>query len=309
MDIREVTQNDRAAWANLIAVSFTRVPEQMVQLWDWLQMGDGLVAWGAWDGEQLVAQYSCLLTTLLLPDEADPVRVGMSVNMAVHPDYRGRGLIKQVSHPVYEALTAMGGRAGVGFSNAAGVKVDRHSKGYGYQVVGKLVPHLSVLLHLPQYAPLTLTDNWPHRPWLTTPVKGENICFGATPADIRLRFAEHPFRRYQFGVWEDAHHVRGVVVYRPIGVHGVSLLGVFGEDTRELLGRWQAAVYQTGVRFIHCLTTPTSSILSYLHAQGLCLLLPWTRSPYYLTVKCLDERIRPLLTNFERWDCMGGDIL
>ncbi|MEZ4642293.1 MAG: hypothetical protein R3E31_06070 [Chloroflexota bacterium] len=43
--------------------------------------------------------------------------------MAVRPDYRGRGLlIKQVSQPVYAALAALGGVAGVGFSNAAGVR-------------------------------------------------------------------------------------------------------------------------------------------------------------------------------------------
>ncbi|MEZ4646792.1 MAG: GNAT family N-acetyltransferase [Chloroflexota bacterium] len=80
-----------------------------------MQQGDGLLAWGAWDGARLAAQYSCLLTSLRLPGTEEPARVGMSINMAVHPDYRGQGLIKQVSQPV------LCGAGGVGWRGWRGV--------------------------------------------------------------------------------------------------------------------------------------------------------------------------------------------
>lgn len=309
MEIRAISQADLANWAELMAVSFDRAPETMMQLWPWLQQRDGLLAWGAWDGKRLAAQYSCRLTRLLLPGVAEAARVGLSINMAVHPDYRGQGLIKQVSRPVYAALAALGGVAGVGFSNAAGVQVDRHSKGYGYEVVGQMAAHLVLLPRAPGDAPLMLTTDWPGQPWAFAAWAGEQVCFRATEADARHRFAQHPFRRYHFGVWLAGQEVCGLVVYRLVGRRGASLLAAYGAEVGELLRRWSTAVYQTGVRYIHCLTSPTAALLPHLRGLGLYVPLPWTRSPYFLTVKCLDEGLRPLLTDFRRWDCMGGDIL
>ncbi|MCA9976374.1 MAG: GNAT family N-acetyltransferase [Anaerolineales bacterium] len=309
MDIRAISQADVTPWAELMAAAFDRPQETMVQLWPWLQQGDGLLAWGAWDGARLAAQYSCLLTSLWLPGTEEPARVGMSINMAVHPDYRGQGLIKQVSQPVYAALAALGGVAGVGFSNAAGVKVDRHSKGYGYQVVGQMQPHLVMLRRAPHALPLSLTAVWPCQPWAFGALPDERVRFRATAVDVQRRFAQHPFRRYQFGVWREGEEVCGVVVYRTLRRRGAALLAAYGAEMGELLRRWATAVYQNGIRYIHCLTTPQAALRPHLHALGPAMTLPWTRTPYFLTVKCLDEGIRPLLTDFGRWDCMGGDIL
>jgi hypothetical protein len=47
---------------------------------------------------------------------------------------------------------------------------------------------------------------------------------------------------------------------------------------------------------------------SALHDIGWGVRLPYTRTPYFLTVKPLTETASALL-NFKRWDCSGGDIL
>lgn len=73
----------------------------MVQLLHWLYAGHDLIAWEVWDGSRLAAQYCSLLTALSIPDIAAPECVGLSINLAVHPDYRGRVLVKQVAQPVY----------------------------------------------------------------------------------------------------------------------------------------------------------------------------------------------------------------
>ena len=306
MRISPLTWDDHCAWADLLAVAFDRHPQEMVQLLTFLQATAPLIAYGAWDGERLTAQYSCLLRQVHVPDQSEPITVGMSMNMAVHPDYRGRGLVKQVAEPVYTAVRAQGGLAGVGFSNAAGVQVDRHSKGYGYQVVGKLDSVVGVWKRpSPNCHPLTLTNQWPIT--LPTIPRPANYCFVNTPEWLAQRFGQHPFRRYQFGTSED-----GMVVYRPFiwhGIQGVSLLTAYGQDVATLVAQWQAALWPQGVRLVHLLTSPRSSMLHGLKRTAVCLRLPYSRNPYYLTAKPLCVATPSSLFDYAQWDCTGGDVL
>lgn len=300
-------------WAELLALAFGRRPAEMRALLAWFHAGEGLIAWGAWEGSQLVAQYSSWLTALRLPGEAVPARVGLCVNLAVHPAYRGRGLVKQVAGPVYTALAERGGVAGVGFSNAAGVQVDRRSQGYGYRVVGQLAPLLVFLRRERRpCVPVTLTEQWPAAPWRFAGAEDEALRFAATPETVAWRFAAHPFRRYHYGVWLEDGAVRGLVVARPVrwgGLPGATLLAAYSDDLPALLAGWAAALRAQGGRFIHALATPCAAARAAWRPLGLSLTLPYSRSPYYLTIKPLQETLTPLLLDFSRWDCLGGDIL
>jgi GNAT superfamily N-acetyltransferase len=306
VEIRPLTLDDAQAWAALLATCFDRLPDDMIRLLTWLHAGCPVIAWGAWDGNRLIAQYACLLAELHLPQHA-VVRVGMSLNMAVHPDYRGRGLVKHVSHPVYQTVVEQGGIAGVGFSNAEGIQVDRHSKSYGYQVVGKLVPTLALLR--PRSKPaLTLSDTWPITPFCDFADAGD-VHFLVKP---QHRFAQHPFRRYQYAIWHEAGQVCGIVIYRHVSLSGlpaVALLAAYSVDLGELLARWVATMHSSGVAFAHVLTTPHSHLREALSRVAACIPLPYSRSPYYLTVKPLDSSLSPALLDFSSWDAVGGDIL
>lgn len=310
MRVAPLTPRDKPQWASLLAVAFNRTPADMLRLLDWLHTGHTVIGWGAWDGDTLAAQYNCAMMEVQLSGERTAA-VGMSINMAVDPAYRGRGLVKQVSQPVYEAVAACGGAAGVGFSNKQGVKVDLKSKSYGYQVVGQM-KSVVVWLRPQTQTPLCLTDEWPAAPFeppISTP--DQHIRFAATPQTLAHRFAAHPFRRYQFGVWQEGGRVQGVVVYRKTrmaGVNGVSLLAVYGAEPAELLARWSAAVQASGVRFVHLLSTPHGSIRADLNQLGYVAAMPYSRSPYYLTVKPFAHTPHAFL-DFAAWDCLGGDIL
>lgn len=269
----------------------------------------GLLAWGAWDGDRLAAQYSCLLRHLRVPWSDAPQVVGLSVNMTVHPDYRGRGLVKQVANPVYAALAEMGGVAGVGFSNAAGVKVDRRSKGYGYQVVGRMESRGIWLRRGGKTAvSLTLSSQYPdHMAW--EPQAGKRIQFDQNG---RLRFAHHPFRKYQYGIWQENGEPIGIVVYRLVRngrFQGASLLAAYGHNLPELLRRWTIMIRQSGVSFVHWVATPNAALSSILKPLGIGFANPFPRSPYYLTVKSLTPTRTSHFDDFSRWDCNGGDIL
>ncbi len=317
MEFSQLSIKDIEPWADLLAVSFVRKRDDMIKLLVYLQPGSQLLAWGAWDGSRLAAQYSCLLRYLCLPGQTDTALVGMSINMAVHPDYRGQGLVKKVAQPVYDTLRERGGVAGVGFSNAAGVQVDKRSKGYGYHVVGRMQSTLACILRPPSVAPLHLTTVWPSVASLQLP-PSRQIHFFTTPQTINGRFAAHPFRQYHYGVCSEDRQGQGVVVYKPFSLTGalqgfnqrcVSLLMAYGDNLSIVLAGWLRALWQEGIRFVHLLTTPHSDIREALRETAVCLPLPISRHPYYLTVKPLRQNSPGGLLDFNRWDCVGGDIL
>ena len=314
MNIQPLTVADRVAWAELLAHAFERTLPHMLDLWDWLYENFDLIAWGAWDGAQLVAQYAVLIRELYNPATHRYVKVGLSMNMAVHAAYRGRGLIKQVSRPVYEQLLMQGGIAGVGFSNADGVQVDRHSKSYGYRVIGQLRSWVG-LIKPTRAAPLLLSDRWLTATNASAGDVPTQIQFRNSPALLYRRLACHPFRTYHYGTWSVGDDTGGIVVYRPItfgGLSGVALLAAYPcqrSALPELLARLCAALRQIGVMFVHLLTTPTSAISAALHQSAIGIPLPLSRTPYYLTIKPLDNKLPAGFMNFSGWDCSGGDIL
>lgn len=312
VEYRSLTLDDRSEWASLLAVSFDRTSEQMKHLLDWFHRGFELVTWGAWDGERLIAQYNCRLLLLHVPGLPEPALAGMGLNMAVHPAFRGRGLLDTVARPVHEMMTARGCIAGVGFSSTGGLAVTRGSSSYAYQVLGPMTSSVVVLSRRRYPGPLTLTDKWPEGNLTLPHEEAQFIRYAVTEASLRHRFAEHPFRRYQFGAWRDGSDLRGLVIYRPVRLRGVpaaALLGAYGADVPALLARWAGAVRHAGVPIIHVVTSPASPIRGALRSIGKRITVPISRNPYHLITRGLSDDTPPVLFELDRWDCVGGDIL
>jgi GNAT superfamily N-acetyltransferase len=320
MEVRQLTSHpaDVEAWATLIAVAFNRPVAEARALWSWFNTHQALLAWGAWDGDTLAAQYSCLIRQLQLSNSNSPLHtVGLSTNMAVHPRYRGRGLIKQIAEPIYDTLRKRGALAGVGFSNARGVKVDQRSKSYGYRVVGALSSQL-IWLRPVQAVPLLLASNWPQEQTDPVTCPSRHIHFEASTHILHHRYAEHPFRHYRYGACVGDGATPGVatsiVIDRPekvLGVRGASLLHAHAASPtalRELLMRWSAAVQAQGAKFVRVLATPCAPALQVLHQLGNAVALR-PRHPHYLTVKLLQPDASPELFDLTRWDCLGGEVL
>ena len=306
MDFTPLSLDHCIPWAELLALSFERTVDETAQVLMWLHEQYRVTAWGAWEGDQLAAQYACLRRKVLIGDV--PFETGMSLNMSVHPEFRGRGLIKQVAHPVYETLQAEGVMLGVGFSNAAGVQVDRHSRSYGYRVVGQMISTFAYLKPLPSCPALTLSETLPDTEWDVG--DGELIRFEMTAGSIAHRYAHHPFRRYHYGLWQENGALLGVVIYRPLrNRHAVGLLAAYGRDLDKLLARWSSALRASRVRFVHSLATPNARLRAALARISISMVSPYSRSPYTLTVKPLHASAPAALLDFAAWDCGGGDIL
>lgn len=309
MEIRPLTDDHHSQWATLLALCFERSPQDMLALLNWLQKMGHVVAWGAWDADLLVAQYTSLLRHLC--QNNINILAGMSINMAVHPDYRGQGLIKEVSAPVYDEIEGCGAVMGFGFSNAEGVKVDQHSKSYAYQVVGKLQSQLSFLT-ASHHTQLQLTATLPDRPYLAYDTQNPKLHFSKSLHTFRIRYGEHPFRQYQYGILYDNQDIQGIVVYREtqhLGINGMSLMDACGQNVPELLRRWGSTLKQNGYHFIHTLTTAQSDVAKNLCSTYPTLRLPYSRNPYYLTMRPISPTLDKTFQDFAQWDFIGGDIL
>lgn len=308
MDLRPLTLNDITQWGNLIGICFNQPPADMELLIHWLTCLGHLEAYGLWDHDTLVAQYASLLRTISCHDT--PISVGMSINMAVHPDYRGMGLIKQVSQPVYASLKGKSITLGMGFSNAQGVKVDQQSRGYGYQVVGQMQP---LIFHLKKFErpTLILSNNLPQ--YQTHVISSQQKThFHKDLPYIIQRYSKHPFRQYLYGIWQENNQILGIVVYKKVrlwGVPSVALLDVYSHNIEELLKRWSATLRQNKIFICHTLVTPQSMIKEILQDHWRVLHAPYTRTPYYLTVKPLSDQMKPSLLKFCEWNLIGGDVL
>jgi hypothetical protein len=158
---------------------------------------------------------------------------------------------------------------------------------------------------------LVLSTQWPERPFAAFPLPGSH-CFHHSPQSLQHRYARHPFRQYCFGVWEEQHQVVGLVVYRQ-GWWGrlplLTLLLMAGQDMAGLCRRWLTAVSRQGFRLVHVLASPAARIVGALKATAVSLPLPYSRTPYYLTLKPLSPFMPASLRHFPAWDCTGGDIL
>ena len=312
MEFKPLTLADCKPWADLLATAFERSPLQMEKLLLWFHRGFKLTAWGAWDAQRLVAQYNCRILELKLPKEAQLLKVGMGLNMAVHPEYRGQGLLDKVSRPVHEKITEEGCIAGVGFSNALGAKVSRKSSHYDYEVLGKMTSTLIWLSQRQEGEAMMLTDQWPSKPLSFSLPDDEYVRYAVTPDSIRHRFNDHPFRQYRFCVWSVGDLTQGIVIYRMIRsgpILGASLLAIYSEDLETLLRNWAYNIRLTGVRFVHVLTSPASPLRNSFRNMGTSVSLSYSRSPYYLISRKLRYDTPSILFDLARWDCIGGDIL
>src|SRR4051812_23110715 len=258
-DLRPLTTADRVPWARLLATCFDRSPEQMEALLAWFHAGFPLVTMGAWDGDRLVAQYNCRLLELRLHGLAAPVPAGMGLNMAVDPDYRGRGLLDLVATPVHEEIARRGCVAGVGVSSAGGLDVTRASRHYAYDVLGPMVS-LAVPVARRRYpAPLAVSEAWPEEPMQLDVPDDDLVRYAVTPESLRHRFGEHPFRRYAYAARRREGTIDGLVVYRVStlrGMPGVSLLAAYGVDLPGLLGGFASAIRAGGRHLVHLVVSP-----------------------------------------------------
>jgi GNAT superfamily N-acetyltransferase len=312
LQYRPLTLADRAQWARLLAISFGRTTDQMERLVEWFHAGFPLVTMGAWDGPRLVAQYNARILYLDVPGKPEPVAAGMGLNMAVDPQYRGRGLLATVATPVHEELVRQGCVAGVGFSTPRGLVATRAGGSYPYHDLGPMTSTVALVVRRRRSPELTFSADWPAGPLDLRRPATERIRYTITEDGLRHRFGTHPFRPYVFGAYRVAGAVVGITVHRPVRLRGVpatALLGAYGPEPDALVHRWAASLPGSPPVLVHAVTSPASAMRRAVAALGPSRSIPWSRERYHLIARRLSDAAPESLLDPERWDSVGGDIL
>ncbi len=99
--------------------------------------------------DQVVAQYSNVPIQIQNGSHTYPAMI--CTDMATAVQHRRKGLISSLSQQVYKVIQTTGTRdLSIGFSNTAGVVVDKFASNYHYQVVGNFVTYYKYCLFAPQ---------------------------------------------------------------------------------------------------------------------------------------------------------------
>lgn len=189
--IRPLASADREGFVRLLARNFQ--PEDPAHFpasvaWKFFDRPEpGTVTSVFFDGGEPCGQYTSAAIGLSLFGVPSPGR--QVLDMCVDVPYRGRGIVVALADAAYAGIS--GPYVSVGFSNAAGVRVDRGSVKYGYHVLGQLsriyVPHLPWASAAPRYR-FSPVD----APAAEIPPPADACQVRRTPAYLRWRYVAKP---------------------------------------------------------------------------------------------------------------------
>ena len=266
-----------------------------------------LFFYGVWDRNgKLVSQYANLENNLVC--EKKIIKGLTCFDMATHPNYRGRGLISQLSRRVYEDVQKSEFEVSFGYSNDQGIKVDKYSTGYGYTVVGKFAKYLKPVL-FPQPSRFTFHEisSFPdsYKPF------SDNFLRINKPRNYLVwRYNDRPGNTYKIFEIETPEHKLGYVVLRlhDIRVDLMDIIGLSIKDYGEIFKGVEKLTKRPHRMFIVINVLENTTWKDIFKKEGFTY--QPGKSHSYLTVKIhkKGEGWRNEILDKEKWILMGGDI-
>ncbi len=238
------------------------------------------------------------------------LRAMICADMATAPEFRGRGLISQLSRRVYDEVATCAD-VSIGFSNDEGVKVDQNANGYGYRIVGRFSRYLKPLLWKTvtpfQLSPVDRFDVLPCQ-------KSPLFTIHKSREYLDWRYGRKPNNDYQIYLLTQHGQFMGYVILRDSGqrcyVYDVIANTHDTAVFKQILAAMHNAILERGKRLAVYYVLANSFWRQVLTD---CVLLPerFGRCNYYLTVKIHNETlaIQDRLMQAENWRLMLGDIL
>lgn len=256
----------------------------------------------------LVGQYTNI--PIALCSQGSTIKASACIDMCTDPDHRGRGIISALSKRVYREIKSQGYVCSFGFSNAQGIHVDTHSREYGYQVVGRFVRFLKLVL-FPRASRFSLhsaesfsyhcehQDSW--------------IRIHKDSEYLQWRYRLKPHQNYSIFAIQEQKKVIGYVVLRQrFGITSVLDIITPHEDPESMLEIFTAIERQSVAHFaplISCLVLG-NSFWQQLFSRSGYLKIPDGNQQYYLTVNRHDRsEATDRLGDPEQWLLLSGDIL
>lgn len=259
---------------------------------------------------KVVSQYSNVPITLRFNNTFYKAMV--CIDMATDKGHRGKKLISTLSQYVYDEVVKQGYALSIGFSNDAGVKVDKNASHYGYKVVGKFVRYSTIAI--PQRKSELKALEISLFPSSLEPNLFPNIfSMNKTSDYLNWRYVKRPNSVYRIFQLTQKDHLLGFVVLRFIGkkcyVYDILLLTPLKSDLLKVLRSIEKIALLNKAIFVIYNVLDNTFWKKALNAFRYYKKTD-NQVNYYLTVKIHNPNIdQGTLLNKENWLMMNGDII
>jgi hypothetical protein len=239
------------------------------------------------------------------------IKATACIDMATHPDHRGKGLISQMSHEVYRHIEKQFD-VSIGFSNENGVKVDRSSKNYGYFIVGAFVSFAKIVIHKKQ-TPYTLSKVHSFNKTVSESNDEKLFMLAKTQEYLKWKHIDNPYySKTIYEIKENEHFVGYAMVKESKNrwyVQDVILPQYNEQIISNVLKAIQNEAFEKGIRLVLVYVLDNSLwrnlLLKNKYAPAVL-----KRKKFYLTIKFHNKlNEQALMVDKDNWFVMGGDII
>lgn len=232
-------------------------------------------------------------------------------DMCTDKKNRGKGLISQLSAKVYEEVKNKGYDFSLGFSNDAGVKVDKYASSYGYVIPGKFVRYFKFVVYRKniQYQ-LIKTNNFNKE---LSDYTSNYLKVKKDYDYLYWRYVKKPNSEYDIYNIVNNNKIIGYVVLRFLRqkcyIYDIVTVGDDKKHMITVLRSIENKALDHGVRII------IYNVLDNNYWKSLFNKYKYFKRVnnninYYLTVKIHNKNLPcDLILNKENWLLMNGDIL
>lgn len=232
------------------------------------------------------------------------------VDMGTISSYRGQGLISILSKEVYKKVVILGIDFSIGFSNESGIQVDRHSKGYGYQIVGRFQSYYFLAISRQKTGYLLNKINSPDR---QLNLENDYYAIYKNQDYLFWRYVDNPSRAYEFYEVLNENKCVGIVVLKTsqskLFIIDIILENINQDRLSQVVKSINNLAVSLGKRII-IYSVLDNKLWQKVLNRGLSFQKS-VHNKYYLTVKIHDQSVNTdsTLLDANNWLCLVGDIL
>lgn len=232
----------------------------------------------------------------------------LCIDMATHPQYRGKGLISKLSQKVYEDVLKSSAIFSIGFSNDQGVLVDRNAKGYGYVVVGAFSKYIKIVIRQTksslQWEPVLTFDSTNH--WQ----EDNHYQLDKSLNYLNWRYVQRPDNHYNiYKVRFERQNGYIVLRYHDFRVDVLDLINIPSEQMSDCFQLMEVIAQSKKKKAVVLNVLENEYWKTLLKKEGY-LKQPINKENFYLTIKV--HKPQKIDTNElldkNNWKLLGGDI-
>jgi hypothetical protein len=231
--------------------------------------------------------------------------------MATHPDFRGKGLISNLSKLVYKDVEKSGASMSIGFSNEEGVQVDKHSTNYGYHIIGKFETYYHIVTQRKK-TNCTLSKISSFKE--TVLQQKDFYSINKTVKYLDWRYKDNPNHDYLFYEAKMEDKFIGYVVLKKSKLKTRVVDVICPDDSTTTTRNIITAINNLALTDGKRLTTFSVLDNKFWHSvfnKTLSFKKTLKKNSYYLTIKIHNTKLfnEEELLNVDNWLCFSGDIL